>query len=372
MKRNKKNGIGIKWKLISLFALFTGFVLLVVWFFQVFLLSAFYEKIKIFELNMASSALSEVITDTATLKETAEDVLNDSMIFSKVYQIKDDTAYLIMSQTYIGNYFLKSATPEQLTRLFNSAADANGVYYESLYSSNVSNPREHTKEIVYVQLVEAGGDHYIIMLDMICTPLNAMVNTLNLQFTWIIGILLAGAIIFGVFMSHQISAPLVRMTGSARRLARGKYDADFSGGGFREARELADTLNYASEELSKSDKMQKELLANISHDLRTPLTMISGYGEVMRDVPGENTPENIQVIIDESRRLSELVNDLLDLSKIQTETIGFEKTEFNLTDAIRSTLLRYNKLMERIRNALDNGTFEAFRCEYSEKLSRRI
>ena len=134
-----------------------------------------------------------------------------------------------------------------------------------------------------------------------------------------------------------------------------KFCLKYAGGGFREAKDLADTLNYASEELSRSDKMQKELLANISHDLRTPLTMISGYGEVMRDVPGENTPENIQIIIDESTRLSELVNDLLDLSKIQTESVKFEKTRVDLTDAIESTLVRYNKLMER-----DGFTIEFF------------
>ena len=87
--------------------------------------------------------------------------------------------------------------------------------------------------------------------------------------------------------------------------------------------------------------MQKELIANISHDLRTPLTMITGYGEVMRDLPGENTPENIQIIIDEATRLSTLVNDLLDLSKIQSGSIQPEKSEFCLTDSIKNIFTRY-------------------------------
>ena len=57
-------------------------------------------------------------------------------------------------------------------------------------------------------------------------------------------------------------------------------------------------------------------MANVSHDLRTPLTMITAYSEIMRDIPGENTPENVQVVIDEANRLTTLVNDLLNLSKI--------------------------------------------------------
>ena len=82
--------------------------------------------------------------------------------------------------------------------------------------------------------------------------------------------------------------------------------------------ELAEALNYAASELAKTDDLQHELIANISHDLRTPLTMISGYSEVMRDIPGEMTPENMQIVIDETHRLTELVNDLLDLSKLQS------------------------------------------------------
>lgn len=74
--------------------------------------------------------------------------------------------------------------------------------------------------------------------------------------------------------------------------------------------ELAATLNYAAAELSKVEDLRRELIANVSHDLRTPLTMISGYAEVMRDIPGENTPENVQIVIDEANRLTGIVNDL--------------------------------------------------------------
>ena len=73
--------------------------------------------------------------------------------------------------------------------------------------------------------------------------------------------------------------------------------------------------------------------------------MITGYSEVMRDIPGENTAENVQVIIDESTRLTELVNDLLDLSKIQAGTVRFEKTVFDLTETVRATMQRYRKLI---------------------------
>ena len=93
------------------------------------------------------------------------------------------------------------------------------------------------------------------------------------------------------------------------------------------------------------DKLKNELIANISHDLRTPLTMITGYAEAMRDLPGENTPENVQVIVDEANRLSTLVNDLLDISKIQSGVISLDIKEFSITELINGILTRYNKLI---------------------------
>jgi signal transduction histidine kinase len=176
------------------------------------------------------------------------------------------------------------------------------------------------------------------MLNAEMTPVGAIVNMLTLQYLWIAAVLITGALGLAVIISKNISIPIERMNRAAKRLAAGNYDAGFSGAGFRETRELADSLNYASNELSKNDKLQKELIANISHDLRTPLTMIKGYSEVMRDIPGENTPENVQVVIDEATRLSELVSDLLDLSKLQAGTGRLDITRFNLTETVRSTM----------------------------------
>ena len=129
-------------------------------------------------------------------------------------------------------------------------------------------------------------------------------------------------------------------------MAQGKYDVDFDASGYREIAELANTLNYAAKELSKVEALQRELIANISHDLRTPLTMITGYAEVMRDIPNENTPENVQIIIDEAKRLTTLVNDVLDISKLQSGTIPFNGEVLNLTENIREILTRYTKLTE--------------------------
>jgi signal transduction histidine kinase len=185
------------------------------------------------------------------------------------------------------------------------------------------------------------------MLNSELEPLNATVQTLKTQFWVIAFILLWGALFLALLISRNISAPIKKMNRAAKRLARGRYDADFSAGGYKEVVELSKSLTHASEQLARTDRLQKELIANISHDLRTPLTMIIGYSEVMRDLPGENTPENVQVIIDETERLAQLVNDLLDLSKLQAGSRTLKWEIFNLTELVEATMLRYEKLTEK-------------------------
>ena len=191
------------------------------------------------------------------------------------------------------------------------------------------------------------GEEYILVLNSELEPLNATVITLERQYGWIAGILVFGALILAVIIARTVCSPLEKMGKSAKKLARGDYSADFGRGNYREAQELADALRYASCELKKNDNLQRELVANISHDLRTPLTLIKGYGEVMIDIPDENTPENIRIIIDETERLTSLVNDMLDLSKIQAGTRKPECDVFNLTETVREVMTRYGKLTEK-------------------------
>ncbi|MBQ7313937.1 MAG: hypothetical protein IJW81_10170 [Clostridia bacterium] len=151
------------------------------------------------------------------------------------------------------------------------------------------------------------------------------------------------------------------MSEEASKLALGNYNVNFDGGNCKETVMLSSTLNRAAYELSKLDKMQKDLIANVSHDLRTPLTMIAGYTEAMRDLPGEATPENMQIVIDETNRLTSLVNDMLEVSRYQGGTQVLHPARFNFTEVIRTTLGRYGKLREKdgytIRFEADRDVF---------------
>jgi signal transduction histidine kinase len=141
------------------------------------------------------------------------------------------------------------------------------------------------------------------------------------------------------------------MTKKARRLAQGSFDVDFNSGEIygKELVDLAEALNYARDELSKTDRMQKDLIANVSHDFKTPLTMIKGYASMIMEISGdvpEKRNKHAQVIVDEADRLASLVNDVLDLSKISSGIEEVKVAVFDISAYVEETLGRFDYLKE--------------------------
>lgn len=204
-----------------------------------------------------------------------------------------------------------------------------------------------TSSVLKIKIVEnAIGQEVGIFAYSTISPVGATIQTLRIQLVCISVIMIVLAFVLALFISWNVSKPIVDINATAKEMAKGNYEVNYKGDGYLEVAELSETLNNTAIELGKAESLQRELIANVSHDLRTPLTMITAYSEVMRDIPGENTPENNQVIIDEARRLSLLVNDLLDISKLQAGVIEYDMKEYNLTASIQSAVERIQKLVE--------------------------
>ena len=157
------------------------------------------------------------------------------------------------------------------------------------------------------------------------------------------------AFAISIYLSRRISSPIRRITDQAKELAKGKYGVPFDGGNYSEIMNLADTLTHASMELAKSDKLQKDLIANVSHDIRTPLTMVKSYAELIRDISGEDSEkreEHLKVIIDEADRLNRLVSDLLTLSKMQAGVESLSLSEINVSELVESVVGPYIEILK--------------------------
>ena len=159
------------------------------------------------------------------------------------------------------------------------------------------------------------------------------------------------AFVVSGLVSMVITKPISEVAEKAKELARGNYEVNFESETYAclEVKELSESLSRASAEISKADKMQKELIANVSHDFKTPLTMIKAYASMIREISGDDKTKrdkHAQVIIDEADRLAALVGDVLDLSKLQA---GIEKEEFsvfNLSEDVYAVTNRFDFYVE--------------------------
>ena len=122
------------------------------------------------------------------------------------------------------------------------------------------------ESLIYTQMVTVNnGVQVMLFLTTRLTPVQATVDTLRVQLIYITLILLVVAILIAFFISKKISKPIMKITHTAGELGKGNYNIVFEGSGYREIRELNDTLNYAARELSKVETLRRELVANVSH-----------------------------------------------------------------------------------------------------------
>ena len=127
-------------------------------------------------------------------------------------------------------------------------------------------------------------------------------------------------------------------------------DVVFKKGDYAEIDNLAEALNRATEELTKTVEMRKDLIANVSHDLKTPLTVIKSYGEMIRDISGDDPKKreaHINTIIEEADNLTDFVNDLLDLSKFESGMEMLKLEEYDLKEIAREVVDRFKLSKEK-------------------------
>ena len=370
-KKRRRVQIGIRWKMLALILTFVFLFTLVIWVSQIQMLNFFYQGVKYREQQNTIDLIKLSNTDNDTVKiiETvssrAKDTYDDIWVYKVEGSVVNEDRPIVFSggshdsqaiflqrkfdelyieakenqNNYIGVFSIKYFDPDTEFTMLKNNKDA--PFMTPYMGGNLTGTNAIRLDILNID----ENLELLVIQRSNLAPMMALVNTIEMQVGFTSSILIIFSIILVILMSRMITKPIVQINKSAKSLAAGKYDVEFTGNNYREISELSDTLNYAAVELSKNDKLKKELISNISHDLRTPLTMIRGYSELMRDVPGENTPENFQVIIDEATRLADLVSAMLDLSKIQSGVRVPDKKLFCLTEIIKDTLTRYEKLV---------------------------
>lgn len=344
--------------------------------FQILLLEKIYKSTKIKQTKLVMSEIYSKIdhakvTDlqnpSSNLAKEIEVIIKDAEIelfILKKEPVKNilpsesvEVDYLsIYPNNDISDFYQKVINKEQLTQVYNTVIDIGNPMFvvinqddNSIFKLPISSDSTIVKDndFLYCQRLELSDTSrtYMIVIKARITPVQPAVDTLKTQLLYITLIIILLSVLLALIMSREIAKPIMDINKEAKKLANGEYNLMFNGTGYLEIRELNNTLNYAVEELKKTETLNRELLANVSHDLKTPLTLISGYAEMMKDFPNEIRDENIQIIIDESNRLKELVSDLLELSRINARTEPLNLTVFSITDCVQMVVNRQQKFI---------------------------
>lgn len=356
----KTDKLSLKWKLFFYILIFAGSIILLFSVFQIVLLDDFYRSIKTNDINnltldaynaVLDNKYDNKVTILDNLKTKLNKLANDNEAFIYIYE-KSDSGY---NQTY-GS--LSTSSNQDIKNDMNIIWTAASDLYSSelfyIIFKDDTNPEFQTmvtddskaQERDYLICGRFLDNEHLLIVDSRLTPVEPAVQAMKYQILYISLIVVVLAIIVALLLSRTISKPIIAINDSAKLMAEGNLDIEFKGKGYLEITELNNTLNHTIEELKKTETLHRELIANVSHDLRTPLTLISGYAEMMKDLPDENTEENIQVIIDETKRLSLLVNDLLNLSRIQSRTEELNLSVFNACELVENIVERQNKFFE--------------------------
>lgn len=169
----------------------------------------------------------------------------------------------------------------------------------------------------------------------------------QIMYVCMIGIIIA--VIISIFLSSKITDPITKITKKAKKMGSGNIDVVFEESGIKEIDELSSTLMQAQNELRKTDELRRDLMANVSHDLKTPLTMIKAYAEMIRDISYKDRDkmnEHLEIIVDETDRLTMLVNDILDLSRMQSNADTLNIAKFDLSKEITNIVNKYQIIKE--------------------------
>lgn len=314
-------------------AIFIIFALLFLYFFQIQFLDYYYEKHQIDTISRISKDLKK--SNLENVDKYLEDNAYSNDICIKYVTEDNEFSYNTKKNGCILD-FDKIHLNEYISNLKNSDLD-----YIKLVG------KDDIKSILY--LVPLNEKRYVL-LNANLESLNVATNLLKDQLLYIVLLFCSIGIIFSFFLSKTITKPILKIIKSARELEKGNYDVKFNGGNVAELCELADILTVSAVEMKNIDELRKDLIANVSHDLKTPLTMIKAYAEKVRDLSykdKEKREKDLNVIIEESERLNGLVNDLLDLSKLESGTSKLEIEEYNLIDQIKDVLKRYEILEEQ-------------------------
>ncbi|MBQ3021266.1 MAG: HAMP domain-containing histidine kinase [Bacilli bacterium] len=327
---NKKNSL--QTKTMNILILFSIIILFLMWATQILFLNTSYEK---YQINTLKKVESKLNNNTFSILELEQLAYKNNICMEYVY---NGEVYIFNG---LNNNCILNNKKINISTIITTFIKSNK--YKEIIKLN--NPLNNSKSILYsIKL----SDNGYVFLNTALEDVDSTTSVLRNQLIYITMLIIILAIIVSIYLSKMINKPIINITNEAKKLAKGNNEINIEKSNIKEIDDLASVLNYASKEINKTDELRRDLLANVSHDLKTPLTMIKAYAEMLRDIKYDEKTrkENLNIIIEETDRLNILVNDILNLSKLEANKDTLTITEFDLVELINNIIKKFNIIKE--------------------------
>lgn len=298
--------------------------------------------------DTAEGAADKLLGSDFSLKEyltLMSDYDSDMMVF-----VTDVNGNVIITDGGIADGTLISAIPQHIMQKITAGEryheydNMDGALFSSyLYDAcPVYAPDGETVTCAVFSCASSGS-----VKAMVAAPL----KTLIMASLWVF----LAALIAVYFITERVTSPLKNMSRAAKSFAAGKFDVRVDESGDDEVAELAAAFNAMAESLRRAEEMRSSFLANVSHDLKTPMTTISGFIDaiLVGAIPPEQQNEYLERIKSEVLRLSRLVRQLLDISRVQAGERKFEFTDFDVCEMARQIMFSFEQKIDEKRLEVD-------------------
>ncbi|MFZ5942635.1 MAG: sensor histidine kinase [Bacillota bacterium] len=195
-----------------------------------------------------------------------------------------------------------------------------------------------------------------LILETPLAPIEESTSILKKQLSIITFISLVIGIIFALLISRHLTKPILQISQAAENIAKGDFNTSIKIKSNDEIGSLGQIINNLPIELQKLENFRKDFITNTTHELKTPISLIQAYAELIRDLEGEKKDvrdRNLQVIIDEADRLNKIVEDILYLSQIQPEDIKLNSKDFLVVNTVKNVIQKLSFLAKKKNIQID-------------------
>ena len=356
--------------------IFSVVILAVLWMLQFLLLGSFYESMKLNEIKNIGDTI------TARFDDTDFHTIMDEYAFKNNLRIVliNESGQMTVNFDGFPTEITGSHPPGGVTMFSHNSLTAALQKLKDSGENKIcfieENKKLDSKQSVYfAQVADKNGVVHYLYISSPIPAIDSTISVLKTQFYIISVVLLLLALVMAQWISKKMSKPIISLTKSAERLVKGELDATFYEEGFTEIHQMASALNYATGELRNLDNYRRDFIANVSHDLKTPLTIIKLNGELIKDVSGNDSKKrngHCDTIIKEADWLTDMVGEILLLSKLESGSESISKTEVNLSKCLTETLNSFNIMKDKGGYSFETDIEDNIIVSGDEQMLKRV